>query len=51
MKYKTFFINVKELSMKQITHLFLEDESPTIKPYIFSETYSKNIKIVKHNAK
>ena len=30
MKEKTFFIIFKGLSMKQITHIFLEGESPTL---------------------
>ena len=30
MKEKTFFIIFKGLSMKQIMHIFLEGESPTL---------------------
>ena len=31
MKYKTFFITFKGLSMEQLTQLFLEGESPALR--------------------
>ena len=34
MKLKTFFITFKGFSMKKITQIFLEGESPTLKGYI-----------------